>query len=258
MSYDSKLRSIDRWRHDVAKSAEVVVVPAGDSQFRRGYQPQEVLVSDALDKYVPSPSTVDYNSARKSSKYPSRMRVVRRPSSDYGGGSRRKSTRSPTRTVGASMSRISGSRRASLRPTSVIREQSPPPPSRSRTTKTQPSLWSSILPSARSSRARTIIYQDPPLPRRYTRSPSPPPTRRYASTRISEPDRSRRASHSYQPLKRTVSRKETRRDSLDVDQRMRLLDIRDRFRDEVDRARRYQSVERPLPRRRDYDRRSVR
>jgi hypothetical protein len=260
MAYDSsKVRSIDRWRRDVAQAAEPVVIPSDDRSFRKGYEPAQVLIADGMDKYVPSPSTVDYQSARKTAQ--PRVRMVRRASSYDGDHSRRRSRRSPTRTVGAPTTRTSGGRRSSFQPTSVLRERDLPPRVRSPTTrsrtqsKPQTSLWSTLLPSSRSSRSRTIVYDTPPPRRRYTRSPPAP--RRYVSTRISEPDRGRDRRGSASQPRRVVSRKETRRDSLDVDERMRLLDIRDRFREEVDRARRWQSVERPR-RTREYDRRSAR
>lgn len=260
MAYDSsKVRSIDRWRRDVANAAEPVVVPSDDRSFRRGHEPAQVLVADGLDKYVPSPSTVDYRSARKTAQ--PRVRMVRRASSYDGDYSRRRSTRSPTKTIVAASGRTSGGRRSSIHRTSVRRERDPLPRARSPQPRSptkprqQNSIWSALLPSSRTSRSRAVVYDESPPRRRYTRSP--PTVRRYVSTRISEPDRGpeRRVSSS-QP-RRVSTRKEVRRDSLDVDERMRLLDIRDRFREEVDRAKRWQSVERPR-RRREYDRRSMR
>ncbi|KIW02936.1 uncharacterized protein PV09_05982 [Verruconis gallopava] len=48
----------------------------------------------------------------------------------------------------------------------------------------------------------------------------------------------------------------SRKDSLSIDERMRLLDIRDRFRDEVEKVKQWQPSTRSYRPRRDYDRRS--
>jgi hypothetical protein len=247
-----------------------MVIPSNDRAYRRGAaEPSQVLVDDGFDvRTVRAPSSIG-RSVRKTRPRPA-IQLARRASS-YDGDrySRRKSVaRSPTRSYNPTTS----GRRSSVQPRhtvktlpstkTTVREQPSTrtyvkelPPTRtyvrelpSTTTSSKPrsTIWSSLLPPSRNSRSRTVTYEKP---RAYSRSP---PRRRYASTRTSEPDIVERSSRPRRGTSRVV---ETRRGSLDVDDRMRLLAIRDKFRDEVDRARRWQE---PPIRYRDYDRRLVR
>jgi hypothetical protein len=227
MATDSKTRSIDRWRREVANSATPMIIPSYDKAYRRGApEPAQVLVDDGFEvKTVRAPSSVGWRSTRKSQPRP--VRLARRASS-YDGDrySRRESAaKSPTRTYVAP---TTSGKRSSLHPRTTVREL---PSTTTTTTTSRPrsSVWTSIIPSSRSSRSRTVVYEKP---RAYSRSP---PRRRSVYMRSSEPDVTE---HSTKP-RRTVSRRETRRGSMDVAERMRLLEIRDRFREEVDRARRW-------------------
>ena len=238
MAYDTKTSAIDRWRREVASAAEPVVVPSYDRGFRRGApEPAQVLIDDGLDNRTShAPSSVGRRSTRKSQ--PRLVRLIRRASSDHGGHSRRRVASSPVRTLAAP---TESTRRASMRPKSTIKDY---PTTTTREINPQSATGTSLLPSTRSSRSRTIVYEKP---RRY----SPSPSRRYLSSRTSEPNVT---SYSSRP-RRHVSRKEPRRGSVDLAERMRLLDIRDRFREDVERARRWQD---PPRRYMDYDRRSTR
>jgi hypothetical protein len=244
MATDAKTRSIDRWRHDVANSAQPMVVPSSDRAFRRGAaEPAQVLVDDGYEvRTVRAPSSIG-RSVRRSQPRPT-VRLARRASS-YDGDrySRRNSVaRSPTRTI---VVPTTSGKRSSLKQRTIVQEL---PSTTSTATTNQPrsTIWTSILPSSRSGRSRTVTYDKP---RAYSRSP---PRRRYVSTRTSEPDYVERAPRPRRAVSRVV---EKRRGSLDMEERMRLLAIRDKFREEVDRARRWQDG--PI-RYRDYDRRLVR
>jgi hypothetical protein len=241
---DAKTRSIDRWRHDVANSSQPVIIPSNDRAYRRGAaEPAEVLVDDGYEvRTIRAPSSVG-QSVRRSQQRPT-VRLARRASS-YDGDqySRRKSVaKSPTRTI---VVPATSGKRSSLHPRTVVREL-PSTTTATTTSKPRSTLWTSILPSSRSSRSRTVTYEKP---RAYSRSP---PRRRYASTRTSEPEYVERSTRPRRAVSRVV---ENRRGSLDVEDRMRLLAIRDKFREEVDRARRWQDS--PV-RYREYDRRLVR
>jgi hypothetical protein len=260
MSSDAKTRSIDRWRREVANSAQPMIIPSNDRAYRRGAaEPSEVLVDDGFEvRTVRAPSSIG-RSVRKSRPRPA-IQLARRASSyDGDRSSRRKSVaRSPTRTYNPTTS----GRRSSIQPRTTVKtlpstrntvRELPSTrtyvrelPSTTTSSKPQSSLWTSLLPSTRGSRSRTVTYEKP---RAY--SPSPP-RRRYVYKRTSEPDIVERSSRPRRGASRVV---ETRRGSLDVDDRMRLLAIRDKFRDEVDRARRWQDG--PI-RYKDYDRRVAR
>jgi len=227
MAFDSKTRSIDRWRRDVANSAQPMVIPSNDREYRRGApEPAQVLVDDGFEvRTVRAPSSVGWRSTRKPQPRP--VRLARRASS-YDGDqySRRKSVaRSPTRTT--VLPSTSG-KRSSYQTKTTVRELAPPPTT---TSKPRSTIWTSIIPASRSSRGRTVIYEKP---RAYSRSP---PRRRSVYMRSSEPDFVERSS---KPRRAVSRREENRRGSMDVEERMRLLEIRDKFREEVDRARRWQ------------------
>jgi hypothetical protein len=244
MATDSKTRSIDRWRHDVANSAQPMIIPSNDRAYRRGAaEPAEVLVDDGYEvKTVRAPSSVG-RSVRRSRPRPT-VRLARRASSYDGDGySRKKSVaRSPTRTAVAP---TTSGKRSSLHPRTTVREL-PSTTSTTATSKPRSTIWTTFVPSSRNSRSRTVTYEKP---RAYSRSP---PRRRYVSTRTSEPDYDERSPRPRRAVSRVV---EKRRGSLDMEERMRLLAIRDKFRDEVDRARRWQ---RSPVRYVEYDRRPVR
>jgi hypothetical protein len=273
-SWAKQKRSIDKWRRDVAYSAQPVVVPTRDASFRRGVPaPVEVSVDDGVS-FKSGPRSVSLREYPPRAEEPRirRRTLLRRPSSDHGGYShtRRAEARSPSRTR-TIVERIVPSRRASShhRPR-VVREivREDPPPRRSSRAPTRPpptSFLNSILPSNRSTRSRTVTYERPPS---YERSSyDKPRTRdfspRYRSTRDLEPEDIRskarpKSVYSSQPQPAIGPRKGMRSGSVDINDRMRLLAVRDRFRDEVDRARDWRGAKPEPQRYREYDRRSVR
>jgi hypothetical protein len=175
--------------------------------------------------------------------------VTRRPLSDHGQLPRRSSVRTPSRAGTSRYSKVPSKYDTFSKYDKYDR--------RDASSKQSTSIWSSLFPSNRTGRSRTVAY-DRPL----RRTPSP----QYVYQR-NEPEvtvyASRPRSH-YAPVRaprkeyvvnRSGTKGSSRRDSFGVDDRMRLLDIRDRFREEVDKARQLQSSQ---PRRRkEYDRRSL-
>lgn len=224
---------IERWRLDVAASAAPVVIRANDRSFRKGVPaPEQVHVDDGMS----------FKSATVKSA--GRPRVMeRRASSDHGGHSRR-SRRSPPRTR---YDRRDDYDRYSKRDDRDRYEYSSKPST---------SIWSSLLPSSRSNRSRAVTYERKPSPRRSI-TPDYKPRRPEPEVTVY----STRPRSVYAPARapaRSGTVKSSRRDSVGVDERMRLLDIRDRFRDEIHKARNWQGAStRTAPTRgREYDRRS--
>jgi len=225
---------IERWRLDVAASAAPVVIRSNNRAFRKGVPaPEQVEVDDGM-----SFKSTTVKSA-------GRPRVMeRRASSDRGGYSRRKQSPSRTR-----YDRRDDHDRYSKR---NDRDRYSPP------SKPSTSIWSSFLPSSRSSRGRAVTYERKPSPRRSI-------TPEYRPRRRAEPEvtvYTTRPRSVYAPARapaRSGTVKSSRRDSAGVDERMRLLDIRDRFRDEINKARNWQGGSpRTAPARgREYDRRSL-
>jgi hypothetical protein len=272
MTWAEQKRSIDKWRKDVAYSAQPVVIPTRDPSFRRGVPtPVEVTVDDELpSKSSPRPVSVrEYQSRIEEPRIIRRRTLVRRPSSDHGGYSRRRSeARSPSRTRTV-VERLAPSRRSSShhRPRivrEVVREDPPPRRSSRAPSRTSPSSFlNSILPSYRSTRSRALTHERGPSYERssYERPRIREVSPRYNTARDNQPEHIR-----YKPRPKSVysvqappvldSRKSMRSGSVDINDRMRLLSVRDRFRDEVDKTRDWRVV---TPERyREYDRRSVR
>ena len=233
---------MDAWRRDVADSAAPVVIRSNDRAFRNGVPaPVQIHADDGLEelKSNRATSSYDYNPMRSSQRP---RRNTRRSSSDYGRPTRRSSLRPSSRAAGDGYSRHpeydSYRRRGS--------------------SSKGASIWSSLFPTTRQSRDRTV--RDDRRTRR-TLSPEYVYTRDEPGVTVyqSRP-KSQYAPARASPKEYVVNRSGTtkssrsRRDSFDVDNRMRLLDIRDRFREEVDRARQWQAAK--PPRRREYDRRS--
>jgi len=260
MSWEDQKRSIDRWRLDVADAAEPVPSLSDERSFRRGGPAPSLVHADDRLSVGRFGDQRDYRSSREEPRVVRRRTLVRRPSSYHGGYSRQKeSVRSPTQTkVEATLpSRRSSSHRKTSRD-----EPAPSRSSRALTTRQPPStLLTSLLPSTRSSRSRTVTYEKPTYERsRYEKSRTRAASPRYTVTRAPEPEAVRYASrpksaYEAQPHTVIVARKGKRSSSMDVEERMRLLAVRDRFREEVERARDWRS--RP-DRHREYDRRSVR
>jgi hypothetical protein len=268
-------RSIDNWRKDVAYSAQPIVVPTRDASFRRGVPaPIEVSVDDG-QSFKSGPRSVSVRAYQTRAEEPRVIRrrtLIRRPSSDHGGYSRRRpEARSPSRTR-TIVERITPSRRSSSHHHQrVVREveRDDPPPRRSSRAPTRPppsSFLNTFLPSTRSTRSRTVTYDRAPS---YERSSyDKPRTRdlspRYRTARDPEPEAIRykvrpKSVYTSQPQPATGSRKSKRSGSVDIDDRMRLLSVRDRFREEVERARDWRGVRPEPPQRyREYDRRSMR
>lgn len=265
-------------------SSQPVVIPTRGSSFRKGLPaPIEVAVDDGMSfKSGPRSVSVRDHRPRAEPRITSRRQLVRRPSSDYGGYSRarRSEARSPTRNTfeKAAPRRRSSSHhhrvevvRETPSPSShhhrveVVREP-PSPPRRSSRVPTKPppsSFFNSFLPATtRTSRSRAATYEKPSSYEKitYEQPRHRDITPRYRTTRDPEPEdirykaRSKSVHLSQQPV--VVSRKTSRRSgSVDISDRMRLLAVRDRFRDEVDRL----GSARPESQRyREYGRRSVR
>lgn len=271
MSWAEQKRSIDKWRKDVAYSAQPVIIPTRDPSFRRGAPaPVEVTVDDepSFKSGPRSVSAREYQTRVEEPRIIRRRTLVRRPSSDNGGYSRRRSeARSPSRTR-TIVERIAPSRRSSSHhPPRIVREvmrEDPPPRilSRAPTRPSPTSFLNSLFPSNRSTRSRAATYDRPPSYERvsYERPRTREPSPRYSSARDPEPEHIRyklrpKSVYSSQPQPAVDSRKSMRSGSVDINDRMRLLAVRDRFRDEADRARDWRGVR---PGYREYDRRSVR
>lgn len=266
-------RSIDNWRQDVAHSAQPVVIPTRDPSFRKGVPaPIEVSVDDGVSfKSGPRSVSVREYHPREEARIVRRRPLARRPSSDHGGYSRarRPEARSPSRTI---VERAPPRRRSSSHHhrVEVVREE-PSPPRRSSRAPTKPppsSFLNSFFPSTtRSSRSRAATYEKAPSYEKITyerprhRDVSP----RYRTARDPEPEdiryrvRPKSVYSSQQPVVGSRKSSAMRSGSVDINDRMRLLAVRDRFRDEIDRARGDWRTARPEPQRyREYDRRSVR
>lgn len=274
-SWAKQKRSIDNWRQDVAYLAQPIVIPTRNPAFQRGVPaPIEVSVDDGTSfKSGPrSVSVREYQSRPEEPRVVRRRTLVRRPSSDHGGYSRtrRSEARSPSRTR-VIVERAAPRRRSSSHHhdrVEVMREESLPRRSIRAPTKPPPSSFlNSFFPSTRSTRSRTATYENPPsyerssYERQRTRDISP----RYRTARDLEPDVIRhrpRPKSVYSPQQQPAvgSRQSTMRSgSVDINERMKLLAVRDRFRDEIDRARGEWRGARPEQQRyREYDRRTVR
>lgn len=230
---------MDAWRRDVADSASPVVIRRDDRAFRDGMPaPVQLHMDDGLGFKSNKTSTYDYEPT-----YSRRPKhTTRRSSSDHG-YPRRSSLRTSSKVApDYSYSKPSKYDSYERRPSS---------------SKQGASIWSALFPSSRESRKRAMT-NDRPL--RRTRSPEYVYEREPEVTVYSHRPKSQYASPRAPRKEYVVNRSGTtkssrsRRDSFGVDDRMRLLDIRDRVRDEVERAKEWRE---PKPRRRrDYDRRS--
>jgi len=264
MSWAEQKRSIDRWREDVAYAADPIIIATNGPAFRRGVPAPDPVIVDSAPSVRSAAKPVSVRAYRPNGDEPTIIRrrtLGRRPSSDHGGYSRKGvSARSPTRTIVETTAPI---RRSSLHHPRIAREE--PPPSRSTRTQTRAplsSLRTSLLPSTQSSRSRTVTYERPGYERSSYDTPraraiSP----RYSTARDPEPEvvryKSRpRSVYSSKQQPVISSREVARSGSVEINDRMRLLGIRDRFRDEVDKARDWR---RGRPERyRESDRRSAR
>lgn len=271
-AWAKRKQSIDNWRKEVAYSAQPVVIPTRDPSFRKGVPaPIEVSVDDGTSfKSGPRSVSVRDHHPREEQRIIRRRQLVRRPSSDHGGypRARRSEARSPSRTI---VERAAPRRRSSSHHhrVEVVREE-PSLPRRTNRAPTKPppsSFLNSFIPStARGSRSRAATYEKPlgfekmtyDRPRHRDVSPRYRTARDPESEHVRHKTRSKSVYTSQQPV--VVTRKSSRRSgSVDINDRMRLLAIRDRFRDEVDRARGDWGSARPEHSRyREYERRSVR
>jgi hypothetical protein len=234
-------RRVDAWRKDVADRAAPVVIRRDDRAFRAGVPaPVQTYVDDGLEfKRSRNDSAFDYEPS-----YDSRRprHNARRSSSDHGYIPRRNSVRTSSRAGPDAYSRPRNYESYDRRGSSTKGA----------------SIWSSLLPARRNSRSLAPTHDRPPL---RTRSPEyvyeggQPDITVYSSRPKSQyaPPRAPRKEYVVQRSGTTKSNR-SRRDSFGVENRMRLLDLRDRVRDEVERMKTWQA---PVPtRRHDYDRRS--
>lgn len=232
---------MDAWRRDVADSAAPVVIRSNDRAFRNGVPaPAQAYADDGLEfKGNKAGSSYNYDTMR-SSGYSKRDR--RRSSSEYGRPTRRSSFRPSSRAVGDG----------------YIRQPEYDSYHRRGSSTKGASIWSSLFPSNRQGRSRAVTNDRPTrrtLSPEYVYTRDEPGVTVYQSRPKSQyaPARAPRKEYVVNRSGTTKSSR-SRRDSFDVDNRMRLLDIRDRFREEVTRAREWQNSK--PSRRRDYDRRS--
>lgn len=247
MATYAQKRTIERWRREVANAGDPTrtVVESDDPYQREASAPVQVYVDDGytVRSAAPQSSPRNYN-ARIAEPQTVHRSMAPRASSDQGRYSRQeRRAESPTRTAAPIRT---GSRRSSLHPRQIVDE-----PYYTETRQPQSSVYASQYPSTKTSQSRTVTYDRP-----RTRIVSP----RRDTLRVSDPDVARYSSrpksvYAAQPKTVVVTRRGPERGSLDVEERMRLLDIRDRFRNEVDRARQW--TDQPV-RRREYDRRSIR
>ncbi|QDS77902.1 hypothetical protein FKW77_000682 [Venturia effusa] len=270
-AWAKRKRAIDDWRKEVAYSSQPIIIPTRDRAFRNGAPaPVEVSVDDGMSfKSGPRSVSVRESRTREEPRIVRRRTLARRPSSDNGGysRSRRSGARSPSRTI---VERATPRRRSSSHHhrVEVVREE-PAPAKRSGRVAAKPAppsfLNSFFPPTNRGGRSRAATYEKSPSHERivYERPRHRDLSPRYRA-RALEPEDGRarvRAKSVYSPQQAVVvSRKRStmRSGSVDINDRMRLLAVRDRFRDELDRAREFRTA-RPEPQRyREYDRRSTR
>lgn len=270
-AWAKRKQSIDNWRQEVAYSSQPIVIPTRDASFRKGVPaPVEVSVDDGMSfRSGPRSMSIRDHHSRGEPRIIRRRQLVRRPSSDHGGYSRAREAeaRSPSQPI---VERAAPRRRSLSHHhrVEVVREEPSPPKRTSRApTKPPPAFLNPLLPSTtRGGRSRAVAYEKPPSYEKMTydrprhRDVSP----RYRTAREPDPEdirhktRSRSVYASQQPV--VVTRNARRRSgSVDMNERMRLLAIRDRFREEVDRARGDWASARPKSQRyQEYERRSLR
>jgi hypothetical protein len=236
-------RRIDNWRYEVADSAAPVVIRSNDRSFRNGIPaPVQVHVDDGLGFKSTETPSLSYTPTTMSRRP---REITRRPSSHHGGYPRRSSLRTSSRPAADrySKSKYDDYDRRYDRRDSLSKQGA--------------SIWSSLLPSSRNSRSRTMTYDKPvrrTLSPEYVHRREEPEVTVYSSRPKSSYAPVRTARKEFVVARSGTTKGRTRKDSFGVGDRMRLLDIGDRFREEVEKARQWQS---PRPNRQhDYDRRS--